>query len=47
MRPDLTASLIGLAQSQRYWTYLIGLGLFGMLYLFQLPRVPKPSSKAV
>ena len=41
MRPDLIASLIGLPHDQRYWTYLIGLGIFGLLYLMQRPRMPK------
>lgn len=47
MRPDLTAYLIGLGQSQRYWTYLIGLGVFGMLYFLQHSRAPKAVSVAV
>ena len=41
MRPDLIASLIGLPQEQRYWTYLIGLGIFGLLYMIQRPRIPQ------
>ncbi len=41
MRPDLIASLIGVPHEQRYWTYLIGLTIFGLLYLFQRPRMPK------
>jgi TRAP-type uncharacterized transport system fused permease subunit len=41
MRPDLIASLIGIPQEQRYWTYLIGLGIFGLVYLMQRPRIPK------
>ena len=41
MRPDLIASLIGLDHSQRYWTYLIGLVVYGALYLMQRPRIPK------
>jgi len=44
MRPDLIASLIGLPHDQRYWTYLIGLGIFGLLYLMQRPRMPKPEA---
>jgi TRAP transporter 4TM/12TM fusion protein len=40
MRPDLIATWVGLAQDQRYWTYLIGLALFGVLYLMQRPRIP-------
>jgi TRAP transporter 4TM/12TM fusion protein len=41
MRPDAVSSLIGLAHEQRYWTYLIGLAIFGILYLLQRPRMPK------
>jgi TRAP-type uncharacterized transport system fused permease subunit len=41
MRPDLIAQLIGLGQDQRYWTYLIGLALFGLLYVMQRPRMDK------
>ncbi len=40
MRPDLMASLAGFPQDQRYWMYLPGLGLFGLLYLIQRPRRP-------
>ena len=46
MRPDLIASWIGLPQDQRYWTYLIGLALFGAIYLIQRPRIPKPAVAA-
>ena len=41
LRPDLIASWIGLPHGQRYWTYLIGLAIFGVLYLMQRPRIPK------
>ncbi|MBW2411132.1 MAG: hypothetical protein JRF72_15140, partial [Deltaproteobacteria bacterium] len=41
MLPDLIAQWIGLPHDQRYWTYLIGLAVFGLLYLLQRPRVPK------
>jgi TRAP-type uncharacterized transport system fused permease subunit len=41
MRPDLIARWVGLPHSQRYWTYLIGMALFGVLYLMQRPRMPK------
>jgi TRAP-type uncharacterized transport system fused permease subunit len=41
MRPDLIASWIGIPHEQRYWTYLIGLALYGLLYLMQRPRAPK------
>jgi TRAP transporter 4TM/12TM fusion protein len=44
MRPDLIAQWIGLPHGQRYWTYLIGLALFGVLYLMQRPRTPKPAA---
>ena len=40
MRPDLIARWIGIAHDQRYWTYLIGLALYGILYLMQRPRIP-------
>ncbi len=41
MRPDLIASWIGIPHDQRYWTYLIGLGIMGLLYLMQKPRIRK------
>jgi len=41
MRPDLIASWVGLPHEQRYWTYLIGLAVFGLLFLMQRPRIPK------
>jgi TRAP-type uncharacterized transport system fused permease subunit len=44
MRPDLIATWVGLPHGQRYWTYLIGLALFGVLYLMQRPRIPKPAT---
>jgi len=39
MRPDLIASWVGLPHEQRYYTYLIGLAVLGLLYLMQRPRV--------
>ncbi len=42
MRPDLIASWFGVPHHQRYWMYLIGLAIFGLLYLMQRPRMPKP-----
>jgi TRAP-type uncharacterized transport system fused permease subunit len=42
MRPDLIAQWVGLAHEQRYWTYLIGLAIYGIIYLIQRPRIPKP-----
>jgi TRAP transporter 4TM/12TM fusion protein len=44
MRPDLIAQLLGMAQSQRYWTYFIGLAAFGAVYLMQRTRIPKPET---
>ena len=41
MRPDLIASWVGLAHDQRYWTYIIGLAIMGLLYLMQRPRIGK------
>jgi TRAP transporter 4TM/12TM fusion protein len=44
MRPDLIADWLGMAHHQRYWTYLIGLAVFGLLWLMQRPRTPKPQN---
>jgi TRAP transporter 4TM/12TM fusion protein len=44
MRPDLIAGWIGLPHDQRYWTYLIGLAVFGLAYILQRPRTPKPAA---
>jgi TRAP transporter 4TM/12TM fusion protein len=41
MRPGLIANWIGLPYEQRYWTYLIGMAVFGLIYLMQRPRTPK------
>ncbi|MBF0452571.1 MAG: TRAP transporter permease [Candidatus Magnetomorum sp.] len=38
MRPDLIAQWIGLPHDQRYWTYFLGLALFGGIYLLQAMR---------
>jgi TRAP transporter 4TM/12TM fusion protein len=46
MRPDLIASWVGLPHEQRYWTYLIGLAVFGLLFLMQRPRIPKTAAVA-
>ena len=43
MRPDAVSSWLGIAHNQRYWTYPIGLVLFGLLYIMQRSRVPKPA----
>ena len=47
MRPDLLASWIGIPQAQRYWTYLIGLAVYGLLYLMQRSRTPKTDAAAI
>ncbi len=41
MRPDAVASLLGIPHDQRYWTYPIGLALYGVIYLMQRQRIPK------
>jgi TRAP transporter 4TM/12TM fusion protein len=41
MRPGLIAGWIGLPFGQRYWTYLIGMAVFGLIYILQRPRAPK------
>jgi len=46
MRPDQIAAWLGMPHEQRYWTYLIGLGLYGALYLMQRPRMPQEQAAA-
>jgi TRAP transporter 4TM/12TM fusion protein len=46
MRPDLISSWLGIPHDQRYWTYLIGMAVFGLLYLMQRPRMPKEDAAA-
>ncbi len=46
MRPDQIAAWLGMAHDQRYWTYLIGLGLYGALYLMQRARIPQERTAA-
>jgi TRAP-type uncharacterized transport system fused permease subunit len=41
MRPGLIASLLGIPFEQRYYVYLMGLALWGLVYLMQRPRTPK------
>lgn len=41
MRPDLIASWLGIPHEQRYWTYPLGLAVFGIVYLMQRPRIPR------
>ncbi|MCP3923687.1 MAG: TRAP transporter permease [Desulfobacterales bacterium] len=38
MRPDQIAKWLGMPHDQRYWTYLIGLGLYLTLYIVQRLR---------
>jgi TRAP transporter 4TM/12TM fusion protein len=42
LRPDLISKWVGIPHDQRYWAYLIGLGIYGVLYLLQRSRMPKP-----
>ncbi len=42
MRPDAIAGWLDIPHHQRYWTYLMGLALYAVLYLMQRPRIPKP-----
>ena len=41
MRPDAVAHFVGIPHELRYYTYLLGLALYGLIYLLQLPRKPK------
>jgi TRAP-type uncharacterized transport system fused permease subunit len=44
MRPDAVAGWLGIPHDQRYWVCPIGLAVFGLIYLIQRPRIPKPGS---
>ena len=44
MRPGLIASLVGIPFEQRYYVYLMGLALWGLVYLMQRPRIPKTAA---
>ncbi|GAB6064743.1 TRAP transporter permease [Deferrisoma palaeochoriense] len=46
MRPDWTAHLVGLPHEQRYYMYLVGLGVLGLVYLLQKPRAARAASSA-
>ena len=46
MRPDAIASLFGVPHEQRYWMYLIGLAIYGVVYLLQRQRIPKAAVPA-
>ena len=46
MRPDLMAQLTGVPQDQRYWFYLAGMAIYGLLYLLQRPRIPQKPGMA-
>jgi TRAP-type uncharacterized transport system fused permease subunit len=41
MQPQRIAQWLGIAHDQRYWTYIIGLVLFGAIYLGQRARGPE------
>ena len=41
MQPQRIAQWLGVAHDQRYWTYLIGLAIFGVLYFSQRARGPE------
>ncbi len=41
MQPQRIAQWIGLPHDQRYWTYLIGLALFGIIFILQRMRGPE------
>ncbi|MBC8209387.1 MAG: TRAP transporter permease [Desulfobulbaceae bacterium] len=41
MQPQRIAQLLGMAHEQRYYTYLIGLAIFGLLFIFQKMRGPE------
>jgi len=38
MRPDLISNWAGIPYEQRYWAYILGLGLFGLVYFLQKMR---------
>jgi TRAP transporter 4TM/12TM fusion protein len=42
LRPDAVSSWFGMPHDQRYWAYPMGLAVFGILYLMQRPRIPRP-----
>ncbi len=46
MRPDLIAKWLGVPHQDRYWMYLIGLGIFGLVYILQRPRKGKEAITA-
>lgn len=41
MRPDAIASILGINHENRHWTYLIGLGIYGLVFLIQKLRTKK------
>ncbi len=47
MRPDFTASVLGVPHEHRYWMYAVGLAVLGLVYVLQKPRtaraVPSPA----
>jgi TRAP-type uncharacterized transport system fused permease subunit len=47
MRPDAVSSWVGLPHDQRYWVYPMGLALYGLIYIMQRSRIPKPIAEPV
>ncbi len=47
MRPDAVSSWVGLPHDQRYWVYPMGLALYGLIYIMQRSRIPKPVAEPV
>jgi TRAP transporter 4TM/12TM fusion protein len=45
MRPEQIAAWLGIAHEQRYWTYLIGLAVYAVVYLLQRPRAGTAAAK--
>ena len=41
MQPGFVAKFLGVPDGQRYWCYLIGLALWGAIYLIQRPRAQR------
>ncbi len=42
MRPDAVSAWLGIPTDRRYLAYLMGLALYGIIYLMQRPRIPRP-----
>jgi TRAP-type uncharacterized transport system fused permease subunit len=46
MRPDQIAQWLHVPHEERYWMYLIGLAIFGLLYLLQRSRIPRTAKES-